>query len=494
MNKPIRTMAVFCLVLFLALMANVTYLQYFQASALNKNEQNRRVIDAAFSRDRGPIVVGSTPIAVSKEVDDQYDFQRTYPEPFKYAPVTGFFSFYQQTGLEQTQNQVLSGDDPRLFVTRLVDLINNASPKGGRVQVTLDPAAQTAAFEGLQGLGAGTQGAVVALEPDSGKVLAMASTPSFDPNKLASHDLGAAADAYDTLNEMPSEPLLNRAVQTRLPPGSTFKIVVAAAALENGLIDSADDKVPGGPTYQLPLTSGPSGLIDNGGRACGTKQITLTQALQQSCNTTFLALADELGVEKLTAQAEAFGFNATWFDELQPQVQSVYPGPPGNDEPDAAQTALTGIGQWNVAATPIQMALVMSAIAHDGVAMKPYVVDQVLSADLDVLSRTDGTEYSRAVSPQTAEELTKALTAVVASGTGTPAAIPGIDVAGKTGTAENCSGCRNYAWFVSFAPSDDPQVAVAVMLQNVDVPASDIAGGRLAGPIAKAVMEAVIQP
>lgn len=494
MNKPIRTMAVFTLLLFVALMLNVTYLQYFRAGALNEDTRNRRVIDEAFSRDRGPIVVGQSPVAQSKKVDDRYEFQRTYAQPFKYSAVTGFFSFYSQTGIEQTQNQVLSGDDPRLFVTRLVDLVSNASPKGGRVQLTIDPQAQTAAYDALSALGPETQGAVVAIEPSSGKILALVSLPSYDPNRLASHDLTGVADAYQRLNDDDRQPLLNRAIATRLPPGSTFKVVTAAAALENGLVDGPNGKVPGGPSYQLPLTRGDSGLIDNGGRSCGTGEIPLTQALEQSCNTTFLALADQLGVEKLTAQAEAFGFNARYLDDLAPQAESVYPGPQGSDEPDAAQTALTGIGQWNVAATPLQMALVMAGVANNGVVMKPYLVDQVLSPDLAVLSRTDGSEFSRATSPETAATLTETLVNTVVRGTASPAAIPGVQVAGKTGTAENCQGCKNYAWFTSFAPADDPQVAVAVMIQNADVAPDDIAGGRLGGPIAKAVMEAVIAP
>ncbi len=196
MNKPIRTMSLFCMALFLALMVNATYVQYVRANSLNENPQNRRVIDAAFSRDRGAIMVGRDAVAESVRSGDRFDYQRRYGKPFVYAPVTGFFSYYSQTGLEQTQNQVLSGDDPRLFVTRLVDLISNTSPKGGRVQTTIDPKVQQAAYDALSGI-PGIQGSVVALEPSTGKVLAMVSLPTFDPNKLASHDLTAAQNTYD---------------------------------------------------------------------------------------------------------------------------------------------------------------------------------------------------------------------------------------------------------------------------------------------------------
>lgn len=486
MNKPIRTLSLFCLALFLALMVNATYLQYFRAGALDQDPRNRRVIDAAFARDRGAIMIGADAIAESVKTDDIYQYQRRYTQPLLYAPVTGFFSYYSQTGIEQTQNQVLSGDDPRLFVTRLVDLVSNTAPKGGRVQLTIDPAAQKAAYDGLSALGTNVQGSVVAIEPSTGKILAMVSLPTYNPNRLATHDLKAAGDNYDALLEAPGQPLLNRAIQTRLPPGSTFKIITASAALEDGLYDNAESMVPGGPSFQLPQSTA---TIDNGGRDCGTDKITMTQAIANSCNTSFLAIADELGHDKLEAQAELFGFNSEYLTDLRPQAESVYP-----DEADPPQTALTGIGQYNVAATPLQMAMVAAGVANQGVVMKPYLVDQVLSPDLDVLDHTDSTEFSRAISPSTASEITKMMVATVSGGTATPAAIPGVEVAGKTGTAENCSDCKNYAWFISFAPANDPKVAVAVMIQGSDVPAEDIAGGLLGGPIAKAVMEAVVLP
>lgn len=486
MNKPIRTLSLFALLLFLLLLVNVTYVQYVRAGDLNADARNRRVIDAAFSRDRGPILVGNVPVAESVPSDDRFEHQRVYPQPYRYAAVTGFFSFFTQTGIEASQNAVLSGDDPRLFVTRLLDLVNNSSPQGGRVRLTLDADAQVAAFDGLSALGEDVQGSVVALEPDTGKVLAMVSLPTFDPNKLATHDLEAEVDNYEQLEDDPAQPLLNRAIQTRLPPGSTFKIVTAAAALENDLVDDADSQVPGGPSYQLPQSTA---VIDNGGRDCGTDTITLTQALANSCNTTFLQLADQLGLEKMLEQSELFGFNSEYLDDLAGQVESVYP-----DEMNRPQVALSGIGQYDVSATPLQMAMVVGGVANGGTVMKPYLVEEVLSPDLDVIDRPEPTELSRAVSPSTASELTKALVTTVASGTATPAQIPGVQVAGKTGTAENCDGCRPYAWFVSFAPADDPEVAVAVMIQGSDVPADDIAGGRLGGPIAKSVMEAVLGP
>jgi peptidoglycan glycosyltransferase len=489
-NKPIRTISIFCMLLFLALMINATYLQYWQAGALDDNPLNRRIIQEAFSRERGAILVDGKPVAVSKKTSDEYKWQREYPLPYRYAPVTGWFSYYSQTGIEQSQNDVLSGDDSRLFVTKLVDLVNGNQTKGGRVSLTLDPDAQNAAFDGLAALDPDVQGAVVALEPSTGKILAMVSLPTYDPNKLASHDFSAVSQTYGQLDEDPSKPLLNRAIQTTLPPGSTFKLVTAAAAIESGNWD-ASSMVPAGATYQLPETRGDTGLIDNEGRyQCDPKRISFETAMEWSCNTTFAQLAIEVGAEGMYNQAEAFGFNDHYLDDLGPQAESAFPA--GTNKP---QTGQTGFGQFDVRATPLQMAMVAAGIANGGTVMKPYLVDEVQSADLQTLDKTDTSELSRAVSPTTANELTKLMVATVNEGTASPAAMEGIEVAGKTGTAQSgIEGQPPYAWFVSFAPADDPQVAVAVMIQSVPgKDTSEIAGGALGGPIARAVMEAVIR-
>ena len=484
MNKPIRVVSVFCLLLFLALLLNATYLMYVRSDELSKDPRNRRVITATYSRERGAILVGKEAIARSVPSDDKYKFQRTYSEPFKYAPVTGYFAFFSQTGVERSQNSVLSGDDSRLFVTRLVDMLSNGDPKGGNVQLTLDAAAQTAAWDGLQALPGDAEGAVVALEPTTGRVLAMASTPTFDPNKLASHDFTAVGDLSKELNDDPRDPLINRTIGTTLPPGSTFKLVTAAAAIESGDYD-ADSKVPGGYRFKLPQSSDTIGNYDGGN--CGGARITLTQALQVSCNVTFLTLANELGNDTMAEQAEKFGFNDTSLEDLGGQAASLYPR-----DMDAPQTAMSGIGQSSVTATPLQMAMVAAAIANDGDVMRPYVVDEVRAPNLSVLDQTDTQSISKAISSTTADELTKMMVATVADGTAAPAQIPGVDVAGKTGTAQSSGDRPPYAWFVSFAPADDPKVAVAVLVESSDTSPDEIGGGVLGGPIAKSVMEAVI--
>lgn len=498
MNKPIRTISVFCLVLFVALMANVTYLQYWRADGLNEDGRNRRATDASFSQPRGAILVGREPVAESVPSDDRYEYQRTYPQPLRYAHITGWYNYFNaqsgscstcQRRIEQTQDDLLSGEDDRLFVTRLVDLLSGERSEGGNVQLTLDPAAQRAAYDGLLDVvGPEGEGAVVALEPRTGKVLAMVSLPSFDPNQLASHDLSQVAQVGERLDEDPDEPLLNRAIQTTLPPGSTFKVVTAAAAIENGLYEAGDD-VPGGSTFQLPLTSGESGLIDNEGRFCGTARVPFTTAMENSCNTTFAQLAIEVGAERMEEQAEAFGFNQEYFDDLLPQAVSRFP-----EEMDDPQAGQSGIGQFEVASTPLQMAMVVAGIANGGTVMKPYLVDEVQSPEFEQIEQTEPEALSEAVSSSTAQQVTDLMVSTVDNGTAEPAQIPGIAVAGKTGTAQSGQDdVPPYAWFVSFAPADDPQVAVAVMIQEAPgVARGEIAGGLLGGPVAKAIMEAVI--
>ena len=483
MNQPIRVISMFCLLLFVALLLNASYLMYFRSGDLAADAKNRRIIDATFSRERGAILVGKEPVARSVPSDDEYEFQRTYPQPLMYAPLTGYFSYYSQTGVERSQREVLSGDDPSLFVTRLVDLLSNAEPKGGNVELTIDPAAQQAAFDGLKAL-PGAKGAVVALEPSTGKVLAMVSSPTFDPNALASHDLSAVNAETERLEEDPAIPLINRAIGTTLPPGSTFKLVTAAAAIESEDYNK-DSMVPGGREFLLPQSSDTVGNYDGGD--CGGAKVTLTQALAVSCNVSFLSLADELGVEAMTEQAEAFGFNSTALEDLPGQAQSLYP--PELDQP---QTALSGIGQSSVTASPLQMAMVAAGIANGGQVMTPYVVDEVRAPNASLLDKTEATPYSEAISSDTAAQLTEMMVATVDTGTAAVAAIPGVRVAGKTGTAQSTDSRPPYAWFVSFAPADDPQVAVAVLVEASETARDEIAGGSLGGPIAKAIMEAVM--
>lgn len=485
MNRPIRTLSIGCLLLFLALLINVNYVAVIKAGELNEQSTNKRVRDEECSRERGPILVAGDPVARSVKSNDSLEYIRRYSHGRLYAPVTGFFSCtYGTTGVEQTENAILSGSDSRLFVNRVIDMVGNEQPKGGSVLLTLDPAAQEAAAAGLAALPGDTKGAAVALDPQTGAVLAMVSTPSYDPNELATHDQEQLKRNYERLSTSPDKDMRNRATQERYPPGSTFKLVTAAAALSNGY--SPDSPVKGGSVLDLPQTT--HDLHNENGGSCGGNQITLTQALEVSCNVAFGDLGLKLGADTLREQAEKFGFNEKVIEELPASVASVFP-----DDINEPQTALSAIGQYEVAATPLQMAMVAAGIANGGDVMQPYVVQAVRSPDVEILDEADPKVLHQAVSGGVADELTQMMVGVVENGTGTNVQIPGVEVAGKTGTANSAASRSPYAWMVTFAPAEDAEVAVAVFIESAAVERGDVSGNGLAGPIAKRIMEAVIQ-
>ncbi|MFG1624369.1 peptidoglycan D,D-transpeptidase FtsI family protein [Kribbella sp. NPDC049227] len=481
MNSAIRRLAVAAIILMLALMANSTYLQAFRAGELNGRNDNRRVRDSQFSVNRGPILIGSTPIAKSEQSNDRFKFQRTYPAGPTYAPLTGFYSYlFGRGGIELTMNSELNGSDPSMAFRRIIDVISNRPQQGGSVTLTLNAAAQQAAYAGL----AGKTGAVVALEPKTGKVLAMASRPSYDPNQLASHDLDKVSDAWKRLNADPNKPLSNRAAKELYPPGSTFKLVTAAAALSSGKY-TPETKVNSPAELPLPQTTQP--LVNEDRRNCGgSDNATLTVALRFSCNTAFGSVGLDLGPDVLRDQAAKFGFGEKQLPELG-AVASQFPG-----DPNQPQTAQSAIGQFDVRATPLQMAMVSAGIANKGEVMKPYLVQNVKTADLKTVSETKPESLHQAVTPEVASQLTTMMIDVVNNGTGKPGRISGVQVAGKTGTAQTSPDRPPFAWFTAFAPADDPKIAVAVLIEKANISRDDIAGGRLAAPIAKSVMEAVL--
>ncbi|BDZ42089.1 cell division protein FtsI [Paraoerskovia sediminicola] len=490
MNVPVRRLFTVALLMVLTLMVSTTIIQFFHADTLDADPRNKRATYDEYGRFRGPIVIAGDSVAVSNPVDDEYGYQRSYTDGELYAPITGYFSVVNGTsGMERAENDYLNGTADDLWLDRLTSLFTGAQPQGSSVELTIDPAAQKAAWDGL----GDQRGAVVAIEPATGKVLALVSKPSYDPNDLATHDYDAANQAYQALVDPDNDqqPLINRALGgDQYPPGSTFKLVTSSAALESGDYDP-DTVIPAPVTYTLPGTS--TEMENYGGEICSPSgEMTLAAALQMSCNTAFAGLGVALGDDAMRDQSEAY-----WFDhDLSiplPVTPSRYPPDDDADGSSPAKTALASIGQGDVRVTPLQMAMVSAAIANDGSLMSPYLVDTVRAPDLDVVEQTSPDELDRAISSTTADEMTDMMLSVVDDGTGTSAQIPGVEVAGKTGTAETgVQGDAPHAWFTSFAPADDPQVAVAVIVENGGSLGSEATGGRVAAPIAKAVMQAVI--
>ncbi|HEX6887471.1 MAG TPA: penicillin-binding transpeptidase domain-containing protein [Candidatus Nanopelagicales bacterium] len=479
MSRSLNRLALGLLVLMVALLVQLTRLQVLRADELNAMPGNQRTLLIEYSRERGPILVDRAPIAESIETDDTLKYLRRYPDGAPYASATGFYSLvFGATGLEKAENAVLSGEDPRLFVDRMQQLIAGRQTQGGAVTTTLDAAAQQAAWQGIRG----KTGSVVAIEPATGRILAQVQSPSFDPNKLSSHDSKAINEYYDALDADPDKPLLNRPIAKTNPPGSTFKVVTAAAALESGRF-TPDSVLPGPATYTLPGTN--VELPNWTGTECGPDgRVTLAEALAISCNTAFAWLGNELGADALRDQAEKFGFEEA-FETPQKVATSRFP-----EDPDEAQTAMAAIGQFDVRATTLQMAMVVAAVGNGGVTMRPGIVEQTSAPDLSPLETFEPSQFADALTPEHAAELTEMMVGVVSNGTGSSARIPGVAVAGKTGTAQTSDDRPSIAWFVAFAPAVNPEVAVAVAVE--DAGTNEVSGNQLAGPIARDVMEAVL--
>ena len=487
MNRPLRRVAVACLLLFGMLLVQANWVLVVKAKDYRNDPRNRRVLLRTYDRQRGPLVIGNgkgrAAVAQSVATTDTLKYLRTYPGGEVYAPVTGYASLvYGYSGIELSQNAVLSGEDDRLFVRRLSDYITGRQIAGGSIVLTLNGKAQQAAYDGLKG----KVGAVVALDPRTGAILAEATTPSYDPTLLSSHDPAAIRSTYDRLLHAAGEPMVNRAVMKTYPPGSTFKVITSAVALENGITPTT--KIPSPTVLNLPGTT--ANLSNFGGEHCGDgKTDTLENALQISCNTAFGQLGITLGQDKIRRQAELFGFGDNTLQLPQPVADSIFPS-----DLTQAQEAQSAIGQYDVRVTPLQMAMVAAGIANSGTVMRPYLVKEVQAPDLSSLSVTGPELYSHALSSGVAAQLTAMMELVVSRGTGTRAQISGVRVAGKTGTAQHGPGASPHAWFIGFAPAVNPVVAVAVLVEDGGALGSEATGGRVAAPIAKAVMEAVLNP
>ncbi|MFJ6747891.1 MULTISPECIES: peptidoglycan D,D-transpeptidase FtsI family protein [unclassified Streptomyces] len=485
MNKPLRRVAIFCGLLVLALLVRVNWVQFVQADSLKNDTHNRRVAIERYSMPRGNIIVDGKPVTGSTVTDSgDFKYKRTYKNGKMWAPVTGYASqAFDANQLEKLNDGILSGTDDKLFFSRTVDMLTGEKQEGGNVVTTLNSKAQKAAFEGL----GDKKGAVAAINPETGAILALASTPSYDPSTFAGNSQ-KDSEAYTALQKKndPDEPMLNRALRQTYPPGSTFKVVTASAALENGLYDDVDSKTKSPLPYTLPDTQQP--LNNEGNIPC--ENATMREALRVSCNTVFGKMSADLGNKKMIAEAAKFGFNNDKIDTPVRAAESVYP------KDNRPQNAMDGIGQASNRATPLQMAMVASAVANGGKLMKPYMVEQLRAPNLNVVQQHTPQELSEPLSPENAQKVQSMMETVVQEGTGQSAKIPDVTVGGKTGTAQHGEDNKDnpYAWFISYAKTDKgTPVAVAVVIESSDTLRDDIAGGKLSAPIAKSVMEAVLQ-
>ncbi|MEV4558828.1 penicillin-binding protein 2 [Kitasatospora sp. NPDC049285] len=483
MNKPIRRVSIFCLLLVLALMLRVNWVQGVQGSAWAANSHNERVKYDRYAYPRGNIIAGGQAVTKSDFVNGlRYKYKRSWVDGAMYAPVTGYSSqAYDSSQLEKLEDGVLSGTDSRLFFRNTLDMLTGKPKQGGDVVTTIDPKTQKAAYDAL----GNRKGAAVAIDPRTGAILALVSTPSYDPSTFAG---GSAADtkAWTDLNNDPNKPLLNRALRETYPPGSTFKLITAATAFETGKYKNPTDATDTPNPYILP---GTSTELKNASSDEPCEKATVQDAMDLSCNTVFGKMGADLGRDALRAQAEKFGFNNDHLDVPIRPSASYYPK---GSSPDG--TALDAIGQHDTRATPLQMAMVAAAICNNGSLMEPYLVAQERSAR-DVISTHSEHQLSQAVSPATAQKLQQLMESVVQNGTGKNAKIPNATVGGKTGTAQHGQDNTGlpFAWFVSYAKgADGKQVAVAVVVEDGAADRNEISGGSLAAPIAKSVMQAAL--
>ncbi|MCX4674270.1 penicillin-binding transpeptidase domain-containing protein [Streptomyces sp. NBC_01433] len=483
MIRYIRRAAAFCLLLLVALLLNAARIQLFEADKLDDNAANRRNTIDRYDEPRGNILVGGKTVTGSKDTGEQLAYERTYLHGPLYAPVTGYASqTYGTTFIENAEDGILSGTDSLLAPFPLWNDITRSRQPGGDVVTTVKDSMQRAAYEGLSG----RRGAVAAVEPSTGRILALVSTPSYDPERLSGTG-SSVTDAWARLNAAKSRPMLNRAIRQTYPPGSTFKIVTAAAALDARVVTDPDADTDTPSPYVLP---GTTTTLPN--EASGCAKASLAEAIRVSCNTVMAHLGVEVGLDGMVDAVGKFGFNDGGLRIPSGVAKSNFDTDMSDD-----QLALSSIGQFDTTATPLQMAMVAAAVANGGDLRYPHLVDRTTAHDGDTVQQQGSRSYHQAMSPSTATRLQRMMVDVVENGTGSNAAIDGVKVGGKTGTAQH--GIDNsgtpYAWFISWAQNPDsgrPAVAVAVVVEDASADRADISGGGSAAPIARAVMEAAL--
>ncbi|WP_435206118.1 peptidoglycan D,D-transpeptidase FtsI family protein [Micromonospora sp. bgisy143] len=495
MNAPLRRVGVVVMVLFGLLFANLNWIQAYKADEYRTSDYNGRVQVADYKRKRGNIEAGGTALATSKETTGKLKFQRTYPGGAKYAHVLGYKPVnLADTGIEQVENDFLAGTSDQLIGDRFKDLFTGDETAGGNVLLTLSKRAQDVAYDQMRNNQVDAKrGAAIAIDPRTGAVQALVSMPSFDPNPLASHDTAAAAAEINKLEQDPDGPLKNRALSETLPPGSTFKIVVAAAGLENGVTKSTP--IPAGSSYTPPTSGSP--IRNAAPSICPEAQVTLQEAVTESCNTGFAQLGVRLGADKIKEKARQFGFEQEdltvgQLGEGGLRTAASRTGdmqnPDGSTDP--AALAQSSIGQNNVRMTPLQGAMIAGAVANNGSQMRPYLVRQLLAPDRTTSYYTaKARELRQPVQPQVASDLRDMMVSVVQKGTGQKAAISGYTVGGKTGTAQSAPDRPDHGWFIGFAldKNGNPVSAVCVVLEQAG-PGGSSEAARIGGQIMRAAI------
>jgi penicillin-binding protein A len=499
LNRPIKRVSIAVLVLFIVLLVNVNYLQAVEAPSLANGQLNDRTEYNDSQVQRGNIVTADgVTIATSKPSNDGFKYQRSYSDGLVYAPVTGYDTVFTAaqapnyaTGVEKAENSLLSGTGDQLAFRNFIDMITDKPQKGATVQVTINSKAQQVAYQGLESILAGKTingvqqvGGVVALNPSTGAILAMASYPSYDPNQLTVPNTSTAASLVTKLTQENPSPLLNNASQTTLPPGSTFKIVTTSTLYTNK--PGTTTTTPVYSPQPLKLPNG-NDLNDDGDEPCGTGSGTtpIIIAFAQSCNTPFANIGMQLGGQAIGSIADKYGFNTAVNIPGVSTAASNFTA-----ESDPSFTALDAIGQHDTTETPLQEAMIAETVANGGVEMKPYLIQQVTASDLSVVSQTQPQQLATPISPAVAADEKAMMIAVVQDPDGTAnafnAGAEGVEIAGKTGTAQNGLSAQSDAVFTAFAPADNPKIAVGVMIEGGGY------GAQAAAPIAVAVIKAYL--
>jgi peptidoglycan glycosyltransferase len=488
-NRQIRQLAGGLMACYVLLFVALNYWQVGRQEDLNAHFDNTRAIRREFEKPRGPIETIDGVVA-AKSVENppgsRFKFQRQYPTDELFAQITGYYTFaFGSTGLERTQDAVLTGNTGEQRLRNITGIITGEDASGA-VRMTLRDDLQRVARDAL----GDREGSVVVIEPSTGAVKAMWSYPSYNPNQIADPDFDTARDVLTFLNANPADPLLANAYQQRYMPGSTFKIITTATALEDGVLN-LQSTFPDESSWVPPQTDNP---IENfEGSTCGGD---LTEVFTRSCNIPFAKTAVELGPERMIAGVKDWGVGEPLPIDLPRPAASTF-GDTTNLDHKLPLLAMRGFGGNEVQMVPLHMAMVAAAVANGGVMMAPYVVDSTYDHDGRLLDRTQPEVWKTPISPQIASTLNTLMQSVATSGTASCciALANGVPVAAKTGTAQlNAPGEpeRSHAWIVAFAPADNPQYAVAVMIKGTTAEISASTGGQLAGPVAKTVLDAAL--